>query len=371
MINRRNWLKANASLLGAFVFSSVAARNAFYYGDDTTISGNQNIVNLGSNENPYGPSPKAMKAMAESFAKGNRYGFNAIDELRGAIAANHNLEKGSVLMGSGSSEILGLVAAMAASNKGQVVSSNPVFRIWVTAAEQFGLTINWLPLDKNMNQQLDLMANAVNDQTSLIYICNPNNPTGVVIPDGDLRNFIKKFAKNTLVLVDEAYTEYAGCPSVADLVQEYPKLIIAKTFSKIYAMAGLRVGYALAHPDTISSLGKYQPWQNAGVSNVSAAAALASLADHDFAKLSKEKNDAVMGFMTAFLKSKGIAFIPSTTNFLMANVNHLTVDVAAEMRKQNFVIRNWDVAGEKWCRISLGTMTEMERFTKAFAAILG
>jgi histidinol-phosphate aminotransferase len=370
MVNRRNWLKANATLMGTFLFSTAEARDAYFFGEATQNIDNQQLVNLGSNENPYGFSSKSLKAMTESLTKGNRYGFNAIEELRTALAKHHNLTKDNILMGSGSSEILGLVAAMASMKKGHIVSSNPVFRIWVTAAEQFGLTVNWLPLDKGMNQQLNLMADAVNAQTSLIYLCNPNNPTGTVIPDAELRAFIQKFAPQTLVLVDEAYTEYAGCPSVSDLIATYPNLIIAKTFSKIYGMAGLRVGYALAQPETIKKLGKFQPWNNAGVSNVSAVAALTALSDTDFLQMAKQKNEEVMAFTLNFLKNKGVNAIASKTNFLFANVNHLKIDVAEEMKKQGFIIRNWDVAGEKWCRISLGTMAEMQSFTAAFAKFL-
>ncbi len=371
MVNRRNWLKANAALVGTFLFSSVEARDAFYFEKPLQNTDNQPLINLGSNENPYGFSPKALKAMTESLSKGNRYGFNAIEELRAALGTHHKLSKDNVLMGSGSSEILGLVAALASLKKGHIVSSNPVFRIWVTAAEQLGLTVNWLPLDKGMNQQLNLMADAVNPQTSLIYVCNPNNPTGTVLPDADLRAFVKKFAPQTLVLVDEAYTEYAGCPSVSDLVMEFPNLIIAKTFSKVYGMAGLRVGYALAHPETIKKLGKFQPWNNAGVSNVSATAALAALTDADFVSMAKQKNEEVMAFTVDFLKKKGVSVIPSKTNFIFANVNHLKIDVAEEMKKHNFIVRNWDVAGEKWSRISLGTLSEMQSFADSFTKVIG
>lgn len=366
MINRRDWLRSNAALLGSLMLplSDLGAKN-------TTVNPIFNaadpMLRLGQNENPYGPSPMAVKAMAEEIAKGNRYAGPLLDELRGAIAQLHGVTKDNVLLGAGSSEILGLATQMASTNgKGQLVAANPTFRIWLNPAERFGLEVVWVPLDAKMSHDLERMDSAVNDKTRMIYVCNPNNPTGTVLPDGDLRDFVKKNASRTMVVLDEAYTEYADCPSLIDMIQQFPNLIVAKTFSKIHSMAGSRVGYAIAHADTVKTLSKFQPWANAGVSNVTAAGALASLKDKEFQLKSKKLNEKTMTFTEGVLKQKGFIFIPSKTNFIFFDVNHLKIDFAEEMKKRNIWVRNWEADNRKFARVSMGTIEEMQVFAEVF-----
>jgi histidinol-phosphate aminotransferase len=370
MLNRRDWLRTNAALLGSLMFSMPDSEAKQLEKIMASAPFSNQAIRLGQNENPYGPSPASLKAMAEEMAKGNRYAGNLLDILRGALASHHQVAKENILLGCGSSEILGLAIQMVAHKKGQLVAANPTFRIWLNPADQFGTEVVWVPVDAEMKHDLNRMADAVTDRTSFIYLCNPNNPTGTVLADSDLRAFIQRFAPKTLVVADEAYTEYAGCPSVSDMIESYPNLIVAKTFSKIHGMAGLRVGYAIAHKTTIERLSKFQPWANAGVSNVSAAAALAGLKDIEFQKKAKTLNDEAMAFTTDVLSKHGLSYTPSKTNFLVFNVHHLPFDFAAAMAKQGILLRNWLIHDKKYARLSMGTPEEMSIFAEKLKIVL-
>ena len=366
MVNRREWLRNSAALLGAMIapipdMHSMPIALRQFAGEPIKIS---------QNENPYGASPLAIKAMTEQLTKGNRYALPMIAEFKAALAKMHKVKDTQILIGSGSSEILALSTFLAAERgKGNLVAADPTFKIWLKPAERVGLDVQWIPLDKTMSHDLNRMSDAVNDKTRFIYICNPNNPTGTVLNDADHRSFIRKHAPNSYMVIDEAYTEYADAPSVSDMVAEFPNLIIAKTFSKIYGMAGLRIGYAIAQEETITNMSKYQAWANAGVSNVSIAAAYAALADTAHCEKSKLETAKVRQYTEGVLKEKGFDFVPSKTNFMFFNVQHLTYDFAAEMAKHGILLRNWEAAGIKYARVSLGTMAEMQSFAEILKKI--
>ncbi len=368
MVNRRDWLRNSAALLGSMMLpiSDLESRTPIF----PLLTGDKAPIKINQNENPYGPSPLALKAMTEQLTKGNRYAMPMIAEFKTALAKMHKVKDTQILIGSGSSEILALSTFLAAERgKGNLIAADPTFKIWLKPAERVGLDVKWIPLDKTMGHDLARMSEAVNDKTKFIYICNPNNPTGTVLNDADHRSFIKKHAPTNYMVIDEAYTEYADAPSVTDMVAQFPNLIIAKTFSKIYGMAGLRIGYAIAQEETITNMSKYQAWANAGVSNVSIAAAFAALSDQAHCEASKMKNAKVRSFTEGVLREKGYDFVPSKTNFLFFNVHHLNFDFAAEMGKHGVLLRNWEAAGKKYARVSLGTMEEMQEFADVLRKI--
>ncbi len=368
MVNRRDWIRNSAALLGSMMLpvSNMEGMTSAF----PLLTGDKAPIKISQNENPYGPSPMAIKAMTEQLTMGNRYAMPLIGEFKTALAKMHKVKDTQILLGSGSSEILALSAFLAAERgKGNLIAADPTFKIWLKPAERVGLDVKWIPLDKTMSHDLTRMSEAVNDKTKFIYICNPNNPTGTVLNDADHRSFIKKHAPTNYMVIDEAYTEYADAPSVTDMVSEFPNLIIAKTFSKIYGMAGLRIGYAIAQEETITNMSKYQAWANAGVSNVSIAAALAALSDQAHCEKAKLENAKVRAFTEGVLKEKGYEYVPSKTNFVFFNVHHLNFDFAAEMAKHGVLLRNWEAAGKKYGRVSLGTMAEMKGFAEALRKI--
>ena len=368
MVNRRDWLRNSAALLGSMMLP-ISNMEGMDFALPTLV-GDKTPIKINQNENAYGPSPMAIKAMTEQITKGNRYAIPLITEFKAALAKIHHVKESQILIGSGSSEILALSTFLAAERgKGNLIAADPTFRIWLKPAERVGLDVKWIPLDKKMGHDLTQMSDAVNDKTRFIYVCNPNNPTGTVINDADLRSFIKKHAATNYMVIDEAYTEYADAPSVTDMVSMYPNLIIAKTFSKIYGMAGLRIGYAIAQEETIANMSKYQAWANAGVSNVSIAAAYAALSDQAHCEKSKLETAKVRAFTEGVLKEKSYDFVPSKTNFVFFNVHHLNFDFATEMAKNGVLLRNWEAAGQKYARVSLGTMAEMQGFAEVLRKI--
>ncbi|MES2772587.1 MAG: histidinol-phosphate transaminase [Bacteroidota bacterium] len=363
-LQRREWLKQGSLLLAGFSLAGNVmgrGRNGFEFDEEKTA---RDFIKLSSNENPYGPSPLARQAMAEAVVSSNRYPWQVTDLLRKKIGNLFGLDENHVLMGAGSSEILGTVAAFAGRNgtKGNAISPHPTFRLWWQAAESFGLSIKKVPLtdDKKVNTQTLLAA--MDENTRLFYICNPNNPTGTIIPDEELRRCIEIASQKTMVLLDEAYTEYSDEPSMAKMVASNKNLVVAKTFSKIHGMAGARAGYALAHPDTIKQLAGFQPWANAGVSAVSLAGALASLDDKAFIQQCRTKNDAARSHTIANLEAMRIPVIPSHTNFIYYQVAAFKGDFPKAINDATMsAVRVFEDEG-KWYRTSIGTMEEMKVF---------
>src|SRR5258706_6162367 len=282
MLDRRQLLKQSALAAAAFAFS----RDAFSRDVEKIIKINGfdglTIIKLSSNENPHGPSPASKTAMTAAVAGSNRYPWEVTTQLRGKIAASYGLTKEHVVIGAGSSELLGITSLWAALQKGTAVAPDPIFRLWMPAARKVGLPVKLVPLTSGKLTDLQRIKDNMDASTKMIYLCNPANPTGTVLPAAQLETFIKDVAPKCIILLDEAYTEFSDEPSMAKLVNDYPNLVIAKTFSKIHAMAGARVGFVLAHPQTVKQLNDLQPWANAGASAVSLAGAIASLDDVNF-----------------------------------------------------------------------------------------
>lgn len=365
-LNRRNWLKhSSMALAGLSVAGQLFGRQQPW--QELWDDGAESVlVRIGQNENPYGPSEATRKAMMEVIAQSNRYPGEMALQLREQIAALYGLTRDHVLLGAGSSELLGNTAALAARKKGSnAVSADPTFRLWFGAAELFGLTIKKVPLTSGKVHDLDAMLAAMDANTSMVYVVNPHNPTGTVVADTDLQRFTEKVTQRAILLLDEAYTEYSDAQTLAPMVRDNKNLVVAKTFSKIYGMAGARVGFVLAHPDTIKQLSAWQPWANAGPSAASLAGAMAALKDQAFVKYSRTNNEKVKAYVTNELNRMGYPVIPSHTNFVYYDASAFKGDLAAAMQAANFsAIRIFEPT-TAWRRTSLGTMQEMQQFLKA------
>lgn len=323
------------------------------------------IIKLSSNENPYGPSPMARKAMSEAVSGCNRYPWETTTLLREKIAKPYQLTKENVIIGAGSSELLGLASVMAAIKKGNIVAPDPTFRLWMPAAKKIGAPVKLVPLTQQKAVDLQRLKEAVDADTRMVYICNPNNPTGTVIPPDELTAFIKGLSPAILILLDEAYTEFEDTPSVTHLVNEHPNLIVAKTFSKIYGLAGARVGYALAHADTIQQLNDLQPWANAGAGGISLAGALASLDDYSFLSRCREENRKARRLFYKTLEKHGIPFIPSATSFVYFDTAKYPKDFKSTLEARNIIGARSFEDNSKWMRLSIGTLPEMEKVAEA------
>ena len=252
MTTRRQWLKsalaAGAGLplsltLADQLMATPVSRAERWHGIEPLVNGK--LVRLGSNENPYGPSEKARKAIVESMSEGNRYAHSVAQELRNTIAQREGVAPEFVLMGCGSSELLCLAGMTAGLEGGAVLSAFPTFRLLMDYATKFNARWDRVDLDANMVHDLEAMASAVKSDTRIVFVVNPNNPTGTVVDHDKLKSFCQDVSKKATVFADEAYIEFLDQPekkSMVELVKQGHNVIVSRTFSKVYGLAGLRIG---------------------------------------------------------------------------------------------------------------------------------
>ena len=366
-MQRRQLLKQSAFAIAAFSFSRELFANASITNLDinsSTLNKStvlSNMIRLGSNENPHGPSTLAKQAMIEAVGISNRYQWDMNALLKTEIAKMTGHTKDHVALGAGSSELLGVVSLWAAYKKGNVVASEPTFKLWMPAARRMGLPTKLVPLTSTKHNDLNGLMNAMDQDTKMVYLCNPNNPTGTVNPTSDLENFIKKVASTTIVLLDEAYTDYYDTPSMAKMIDAYPNLVIAKTFSKTFGMAGARVGYVLAHPNTINYLNEFQAWANAGPSAVSMQGALAAIKDKEFVAYCKQENIKAKDILYQGFDALGIKHIKSFTSFVYFDTATYKKNITALLLANQITGARSFEQNSSWLRISIGTVAEMEK----------
>lgn len=368
--SRRQWLQQTtlAALGLGISFRSMGNEEGL-----TKIFGPENgIINLGANENPYGISPKAKQAILDMIDESNRYQFNvaALDPFKRKLADYYKVDEDQLLIIPGSGDGLSLLARH--FSKGNVVTADITFGILPNTAKRIGTKVIEVPLTKEKMHDLTAMLAAINNETQLVYICNPANPTGTILDPGALKNFCAEAAKKCVVLIDEAYLDFPDAPgneSMTGMIEKNPNVMVIKTFSKIHAMAGLRVGFIIGHPALISKLrpGYFQNSQ-LGVSNLSMAAAMASLTDEDHKISSRQKNQAARDFTTAEMKKMGIDFIPSYTNFIFYSIKNYVGDYAEDMYNKHKILLRSDTKG-RWARVSVGTMEEMQQYCSVLKLI--
>ncbi len=378
MTTRRQWLKsalaAGAGLplsltLANELMAAPVSRAEWLYGIEPKNL-NQ-LVRLGSNENPYGPSDKARKAIIASISEGNRYAHGVAQDLRKVIAAREGVAPENVLLGGGSSELLCLTGISVGLEGGSVLSAFPTFRLLMDYAQKFNARWDQVNLDDNMVHDLEAMASAVKGDTKIIFVVNPNNPTGTVLDTEKLKSFCIETSKRATVFVDEAYIEFLDqyeSKSMVQLVKEGHNAIVCRTFSKIYGLAGLRIGYLIGQPDTLKKIASKQMWGNYNQAGLAAAAA--SLEDKDFVAMTRKKNAEARQHLFNYLDSKKWSYGKSVANvvFFPAPIDGKTI--LEETEKKGYQIRVWDYAGKEWCRVSIGTLEEMKGFTKVFDQVI-
>ncbi|WP_290791997.1 pyridoxal phosphate-dependent aminotransferase [Flavihumibacter sp. UBA7668] len=376
-IHRRNWLKQSAlAALGLSVSLNSLAGEDYLPKDLSQLLPNANpsLINLGSNENPYGLSPQAKKAISDLINNSHRYQYNIphVQEFRKQLADYLGVTTDHLLLTPGSGEGLNLLARH--YSKGNLVTATPTFGILPNTAKKIGVQVREIPLDKQKVHDLPAMLQAIDSNTAQVYLCNPANPTGTVLHPTELRSFCEEASKKTVVTLDEAYLEFLDAPyneSMLPLIKNGNKnIVLLRTFSKIHAMAGLRVGYILADPATINELKEnYFGNSNFCMSALSLTAAMASLKDTDHQQKSKKLNAAARQFTQDGLKKAGFDFIPSYTNFIYFNLKNYKGDFAADMLAKNIVLRSSDQPDGKWGRVSIGTLEEMKSFLKTMGSM--
>jgi len=361
----------------------------------THFSPTAGVLRLNSNENPYGPSPMALKAMTDAFSLAWRYPDEHADLLIETLAKTNGVQRDQVLLGDGSGEILKLCAAaftgpLTADNdrsvtlarptrggalkfrpgRGKMIVADPTFEAILNHANINQAEVVRVPLTSSFGHDLPNMLSAASE--GLIYICNPNNPTASITPKSDVREFIAKVPRQTMILVDEAYFHYADNPdyeTVIPLIKDQPNLIVARTFSKIYGMAGLRLGYCVAQPETIQRLRPHQTWDSVNV--MALAAGIASLRDADQVANGRRMNSQTKIFLSGKLEAMGYKHIPSQANFLMIDIKRPVRLMIQALGERGVQVGRVFPALPNHMRVTIGKRPEMEAFLTAFRQVVG
>jgi len=327
------------------------------------------VVRLSANENPYGPSPKALKAMTDSFGLTCRYPDEHNNVLIDRLARLNGVNHDQILLGDGSSEILKLCAeTFTGRERGNLVVADPTFEAILEQAKVNGAEVVKIPLTPTFAHDLPKMLAAA--KAGLIYVCNPNNPTASITPKDQMRDFITNSPRETMILVDEAYFHYADSPdyeSAIPLVKDNPNLIVARTFSKVYGMAGLRCGYCVAQKETLERMRPYQMWDSVNI--MALAAASASLDDPDQVPNGQRLNTEAKMFVISELARAGYKTIPSQANFIMVDCRRPVVPLIKAMKEQNVHVGRLFPTLPNHMRVTIGKKPEMETFVSAFKQV--
>jgi len=329
-----------------------------------------NVVRLSSNENPYGPSPGALKAMTEGRTLAWRYPDEYADMLAEELARLNNVPIDQVLLGNGSGEILKLCAAAFTGKEKKIVIANPTFEAIARHASVANAEVVKIDLTSDYRHDLQRMIGAANG-AGLVYVCNPNNPTASITPKNEIADFLVSLSSKTMVLVDEAYHHYVDSnnyESVIPLVKQYPNLIVARTFSKIYGMAGLRCGYCITQQQNISALRANQIFDNVNI--MALVAALASLKDPEHAALGRKLNNEVKKSVCTELDALGYRYIPSHANFMMINLRREARPVIGALRNRGVEVGRLFPALPNFLRVTIGTSEQMKQFLTAFREVM-
>ena len=327
------------------------------------------IALLSRNENPYGPAPSAISAMADAASKGCYYAEGGYQRLTDMIAERFGVDKTQVVIGNGSTEVLN-AAMLAFMARGSVLAPSLFWDTTVKYGLSKGGTMKAVPLADDMSIDLAAMRAADGPDVGLIHICNPNNPTGMVLDGDQLRAFIRAMPSSKPILVDEAYNELTDRPdysSVSALVKDHPNLIICRTFSKIYGMAGLRVGYAITSPEYAEVIRGYL--MGFGGNTMGLAAAIASYNDTGFMTFSKNKVTEARAILLDAVHRAGLTALPSQTNFLFVRVPDAD-RMRAAMAEREIMIRGAYGPWSQWSRVSTGKIEDVQRYASALVEIM-
>jgi histidinol-phosphate aminotransferase len=326
------------------------------------------FVRLSDNENAYGPSAKTAAAIRSALGSVNRYPYLEYQTLANRIANLHHVKPEQVVVGCGSTEILRVAATAFLGSDKQLVQASPTFEAIETYAQATGAKVTSVALTKEFAHDLNAMLAHVDDNTTLLYICNPNNPTASLTPRRDLEAFIEKLPAHCFLVIDEAYHHYAGQSSMYRSFLDEPvhndRVIVCRTFSKIYGLASLRLGYAIASPDVAKRIGAYLTQDN--INGIGLKAAMAALDDSESATESARRNADIRQEFFNQAMARMLKPIDSHANFVMMNVDHRADEVIEHFRNNNILIGRHFPAMNTYVRISLGTTEDMKAFWRVW-----
>ena len=327
-----------------------------------------NIIKLASNENPLGPSPKALAAMRDALASANLYPDGGAYYLREALAAKLGLSRDNIILGSGSNEVIEFLGHAFLNRGDEVITSEHAFIAYKLVAAVFGARTIEVP-SPDLHHHLDGMLVAITARTRLIFIANPNNPTGTLIGQDEINCFVERVPENVTIVFDEAYFEYLDePPDTLRFVRDGRNVAVLRTFSKIQGLAGLRIGYGIAHPELIQVLQKTR--QPFNVSAVAQAAALAGLGDREHVRKTKQITDEGRAYLQKEFAEMGLHFVPGVANFVLVKVGEGQKIFRALLERRIIVraLKGYNLP--EWIRISVGTMEQNQKCIAALREVL-
>lgn len=329
------------------------------------------IVKLASNENPLGPSPKALDAMRKALDKVALYPDGSCFYLKQALARHWGVSEKELIVGNGSDELIHYIGVTFLSQEDQVIQADPSFVRYESAAVLNNCNCVMVPL-KDFTHDLDAMADRITEQTRLVFVANPNNPTGTAVTQKDVERFISQLPKRVIAVFDEAYYEYVESPDyprMYDYVKSGANVIILRTFSKIYGLAGLRVGYGIARPEIIECLDQVREPFN--VNSIAQVGALASLDDKDQVQRSTRVNSEGKKYLYRELERMGLPYVPSEANFVFIDIKRDCRPVFTELLKRGVIVRTGDIFGyPTFIRVTIGTEDGNRRLIKTLEEVL-
>jgi histidinol-phosphate aminotransferase len=370
-LDRRQWLKTSAlGLAGLVTYPEfLACRREPSIPEKLT--GVDDFIRLHNNESPFGISPNAKEAIATSIPASNRYPHRQYYRLIDIIAERENVSPDQIILGAGSTDVMVTLIHLV-STEGEILVGDPTYFDFIYYANTADCRLKEVRLNEKYEHDLEAMEKQISPQTNLIYICNPNNPAGSITPKDKLKLFCEQASKHALVVVDEAYHEYVDDDSYASMIElagRQKNIIVTRTFSKIFGLAGLRIGYGIAHPDTITQLKKLSR-NFAPVAWLSLEAAIASYLDQSFIQGVREKNKQAKSYVCDELEKLDLYYIPSHTNFVLFKVDKDAAKLVAKLEAQQILVRPFRMHGKQWIRVSCGSKEEMQAFISSLSPLV-
>jgi histidinol-phosphate aminotransferase len=324
------------------------------------------VIKLASNENPLGPSPKAIQAIKKEINEIHRYPESTSPPLRNELAKRLNVSPDSIILGNGSNEIIVLIAEAFLDSSEEVIMADPSFVVYPIAAQMMGAKLIKVPL-KNYVHDLETMANLCTSKTKIIFICNPNNPTGTIVTKEEVEKFISKIPKHTLIIFDEAYFEYvesASYPNGIDYINQ-GNVIVLRSFSKIYGLAGLRIGYGVSTPEIIEVLNRIR--QPFNVNHLAIQAALAALTDVKHVAESIKMNSLGKQYLYSLFEELNIEYVPTYANFIYVDFKNDVNRIYNMLLEEGVIIRP---VSQTAARITIGKPEENQKLANALKKVL-
>ncbi len=340
---------------------------------DRLLSSRPGVIRIDSNENPNGPGEKVYETIRRHLGESNRYPVRSEDDLSAAIAKTHGIQPENVILGSGSGELLRASVSAFTSPSRALVAPDPTFEACASWAKFIGAPIIAPKVDDSLRLNLDAMAD-MGKGAGLVYCCNPNNPTATVHSAADVRAYVEQVGRSspeTTILIDEAYHEYVDDLAYATaipLALANPRVVVTRTFSKVFGMAGLRVGYAVGQPTTLAKMSAWLLGSN--VSQLTLVAAAGAVADTQHIALEQRRNRITRAYTRAFFEKAGYQVAKSDANFMMADIRRDAKQFKTDALKHNVAVGRQFPVLPNWVRVSVGTMPEMKKALGVFNTLL-